>query len=332
MARGAVRKLVDSLLIPLLALSVFIVIFALLVLCSIIYSWVGSYNPSVPVSLGRFLGQLPAASKAVLFSAVVATTLFLIYRIRKRPGLRLLSFLFALASVGALLFFGMAGLDRLSGRGAAREAQAVQPFVPQRFEVLRSATLYVERVQGTRLFGVAVVRPNADPAITFASEAQFHPKGMTIALPQGSLAVSPANPDFGPVFQPPPFLRALLSDMGWATAAVQRAFAASRLDFAIAAGAILLFCMSCMMLARLTRWPLLNALLTLVVFRGVFWVLPILQTPPAAQVERQIAAALHLSAWRASLPSFALILLGVIFILVDLTLLGWRERGDRAHG
>jgi len=332
MVRGAVRKLIDSLLIPLLCAIAFAVFFALITTGSIMYSWDGGYNPTVPLSLRWILGQLPAAMERDLLVSVVAATLFLIYRIRKRPGVRPLSFLLALASVAALLYFGMVALDRLYPHGVTAETVPVRPFVPGRFEVFRTATVYAEGVEGTTLSDVAAVRPGSNPAIVFATKAQFLPKEMVIALPREKIPVSPANPDFGPAFQAPAFLRAFFSDVMWATTAVRQAFATSRLDFAVVAGAILLFCMSCTMVSRLSAWPLLNGFLTLLVFRGLFWVLPILHSDPALGIERRIASAFRLDAWAPSLPSFALALLGVIFILVDFTLLRARGRGDLSHG
>ena len=332
MARGAVRKLVDSLLIPLLCGIAFVVIFALVSAGSVIYSWDGGYNPTAPLHLAWFVQQLPSAMDNALLASVVATTLFLIYRIRKRPGVRPLSFLLALASVAALLYFGMVAFARLYPHGVASESQPVRPFVPKRFAVLHAATLYAEGVEGTTLSDVVVVRPEGDHAITFAPKARFLPKEMEVVLPGGKVPVAPANPDFGPIFQAPPFLSAFLADVSWASAAVRQAFAASRRDFAIVAGAILLFCMSCTMVSRLFSWPLLNGFLTLLVFRGLFWVLPILHSKPALDIERQIGSAFRLEASVPSLPWFALALLGVIFILVDFTLLRRRGRGDLSHG
>ena len=332
MARGALRKLIDSLLIPLLCGVIFIILFALISFGSVIYSWDGGYNPTVPLHLSWLVGQLPAVMESVLLPTVVATTLFLIYRIRKRPGVRPLSFLLALASVAALLYFGMAALGRLYPHGVTAEVQPVRPFVPKRFAVLHTATLYAEGVTGTTLSGLAVIQPGRDPAIAYAVKAQFRPKEMTVVLPGETIPVAPANPDFGPIFQAPPFLSAFFSDMNWAANAVRQAFATSRVDFAIVAGAILLFCMSCTMVSRLFSWPLLNAFLTLLVFRGLFWVLPVLHSKPALDIERQIGTAFRLDAWAPSLPWFALALLGAIFILVDFTLLRKRGRGDLSHG
>lgn len=320
------RRLVDSLFVPLYAAIVFVVLFAAISLASSLSSWSGGYNPALPLSLGWLAREVPLAMSRALFGSVVATTFFLVYRIRKHPGYRLLSFLLALASAAALLSLATEGLDRLFPARTTATTR-IEPFVAQRFEILGDNALFVERVDGNALSGVTFVQPSRDPVLSFAPAARFSPRSMRITAPEVSMPVPLADPIYGPLFQPPPFLGAFFSDVGAVSSEVDQAFATSRTALAIVAGAILLFCMSCTMVSRLTTWPLLNGFLTLLVYRGLFFVFPLLRTSPARPIVRQIGSALGLGPWGDYLPSFALSLLALVFLLIDFTLLRGRGTG-----
>lgn len=319
--RDFAEKLTASLLIIPIGIVAFAACGAAAGVGMLLFVWDSSFNPIAHASLATVVRTFPQLIGTALPPAAIGALLLVIFRIRRRPGYRAISLLVGGATVGALLFFGTLEWSR-EHPGSDRLPQiAARPFVPDRLHLLSTGELYVGAVNDSRLAQVVVVRPDRSPAFTYSAVAEYRPDRQLVSYSGGTIAVDPPNPYFAPVFQPAPFLGGILSDLGALEGALAAAHHASQRDFLAAVGALVLFGMGCILFARMTSWPLLNAFLTLLAYRGFLWGYAELYREPAASFGRQIMARLPMRDVVQLFPSAAVALVGLLLVAIDLIFL-----------
>jgi hypothetical protein len=84
----------------------------------------------------------------------------------------------------------------------------------------------------------------------------------------------------------------------------------SKLELAVTAGAIALFSMSCMGFAALSNWPLVNAMLCLVLYRGLFFAYRIITSDLTRELTLLVIHEEQLSL----LPAVLLSIIGLLFL------------------
>jgi hypothetical protein len=92
---------------------------------------------------------------------------------------------------------------------------------------------------------------------------------------------------------------------------LERAHMSSLADFGIALGGVLLFSVSCMGFAWLTKWPVVNVVLVTVGFRALFWLYSLFST----QVARDAFALVVPKQFLPVAPAFGLGALAVILLI-----------------
>jgi len=311
----------DSLLLPVVFLLLLILCFALFSLGYLMYLWVTQYVPSNPPSVQWALGAAPGAMRAVFVPSTFVALFVVIMRVARKPGVPFFSYLFALASVAAVFYFGLIGAARfLPGTGDAppgtspvEETRAYNPLVAGHFNLIEKATIYPGTVTGDSLGPTFIVDPSSRPAFTAEREGVFDPKTGNAVFADGkkTVPIHPVNPNFAPELAPRNFLASLFGDMKSMSSFLETARGRSRVDFLIALGGMALFSVACMGLAWITRWPLMNVVLVAISFRGLFWLFTLFTNTVATDAFALVVPKRFMPV----APAIGLAALGVIFIL-----------------
>jgi hypothetical protein len=94
-----------------LHLPVFLIIFAatfiVLLALSLLVAWTGVYNPAFDLEAGWFANQIKVQAGGVLLAAVFVSLFLLFFRIRKRPGSRIISILLILGTSCIIMLVGI---------------------------------------------------------------------------------------------------------------------------------------------------------------------------------------------------------------------------------
>ena len=261
---------------------VFIAAFAVILSLSLLAVWAGIYNPFFSPEPGWLKLQFPDTAGKALLASVFASFYLLFFRIKKKPGNKLLSFIlppiaaFAILLLGANVVYGPAG--NIPPRGFA----ALNPFIPETIHQTDDASIYVDAVSrrdaetGIRLENVLVYSDGSMRHFKQATAVVRSSNGIaqTMILPdeltQEPVTMTPANPVYQPAFNPPAVIASLTRDIDILNGYLLDIRAKSPGKFTLTLFSVLLSAMGCIFFSRFSSWPLFNALLTLALFRGLF--------------------------------------------------------------
>ena len=301
---------------------------------SLLAAWTGLYNPAFPLQPGWLGKQLPATVGKVLPVSVLASLFGLFFRIRRKPGNRLLSFVLPLAASFIVLATGISMVYGPAGSPSPRDYGALNPFTPKTIHETEEGLVYVDAVSGTRDAGDGIRLDNliryADGELYYDRTAAVSVRsagGVEAAVIVSSAAskqpvtVTPANPVYQPVFEPPGIIASLAVDVDTLNGYLHEKRTESAGGFAFIVFSILLTAMGCIYFLRLTRWPLFNALLTLVLFRGIFLILRFLESDIGGEVTGLISN----NSIQGLLPSLSYLALGVVLAAINLIFPGRRN-------
>jgi hypothetical protein len=271
----------DSLLLPFYFAGMFILLILILTAGVLMYLWNVQYVPTAPPRLGWLLHTAGSAALRVFLFSIIGAVLLSLIRVSHRPGVPFLSFVLLLVSSAAVLFYGFSRLSVMTQGTDASETRTYNPIVPGVFNRLATATIFPESVAGGSLHDIVAVEGSGDQALSFHGSGSYDSAKHEVTYPNRTAAIqiSPENPNFGPLYTPAPFVASLVSDTLTLNRGLRLALASSRLLYLIACAGIILFAMGSMVFARLTRWPLLNAVLLLASFRALFWLDTLFTSP-----------------------------------------------------
>ncbi|MBN1685009.1 MAG: hypothetical protein JW852_00060 [Spirochaetales bacterium] len=294
----------DSLLHLPALLLIFAVVFAVLLGLSILASWAVLFNPVFPLEPGWFGKQLSATAGEVLIASLFLALCVLFFRMRKRPGNRVLSFFFTLAVSFIILSAGVTVVYGPPGSPPPKEYGASQPlFVPGTIHNTDGGLVYVHEVNGPSdligggLTNVVLYTDGNLRHVRHASVAIRNGDGpkSAVILPSGDtgdpVILRPANPVYQPIFEPPRFITSLVDDIASLEGLLLEKRTVAPADFSLTLFAILLTATGCVCFSRATRWPLFNAILTLAVFRGFFFMVRFLGSDIGIEIRSMIPIA-----------------------------------------
>jgi hypothetical protein len=343
----------------LLRLPALFVLFFILLLCmfsglSLLAQWGQGLSAGREPALVETAWQLPRLLSGALPVSVMAALMLLLFRVANRPASRLLSLVIPLGAAFVLLAFGyqlLHGLPPPPARsGTAAEAQgppAAAPslyMLPGVFNQVGDRIVYPESVTGG-LLGPTVYAEGLlvgeGGSVGRAAEggqvlryystgrARATSEGLTMGWPGRGTVQLRAEPVFATLFGPDPALRWLFADLQLLNGELDRALAASLPSFYLTCLA-LVFCFYAVgMFFRLSRWPLLNALLAILAARGVLLLLRVLRQGVAVELGKifGITRTLQLA------PAMGLLLVGIVLFLLDLLFVPfdrWKGELDNA--
>ncbi|HUX21181.1 MAG TPA: hypothetical protein VMW69_08060 [Spirochaetia bacterium] len=271
----------DSLILPVVFLGLLLACAILFTLGSLMYLWDTQFVPASSPSLAWAVASAPTALRGVFIPATLTALFVTIMRIARRPGIALLSIVLVLVVSAACLFYGLSFMDRLLHATGTETGRSYNPLVANTFNVTKSATLFPEEVRDDSLGPTLLVVPAKNPSFTVEARGKFDPTGWSAVFSKQTVPIVPRNPTLTAELAPRGFLAALFGDMTSLGAYLQRARASSMIAFAIALGGVVLFSVSCVAFAWLTRWPVLNIILLALCFRALFWLSSLFATQVA---------------------------------------------------
>jgi len=322
----------DTLLHPVVLLLIFVVVFAAITAVVVLWTWSTTYNPEFERPSGWLSDVLPAAL-ARCFVVSLLISLFLIFgRLKHRPGYIIVSFLLLLILGTLGLFLGFQITDDTVG--GLTPARSVKPFISRTFHPTDRGRVYIEKVVngGASIEGLAIhsesgIRFSQNAAVSVSSGIEGNvvtivPRESTLP----SIQVVPANPIYSPAFTMPKFLKSWIDEINLLNEYLAGAMRGSSSRLLLAGFSLVIFVLGGRFFFRLSRWPLFNVLLTLALFRGVFFTIRFLNS----EIGREIISLLPYTDLAPDLASIFYLLVGVLFLAADLILIRKPKSASRA--
>ncbi len=317
----------DSFLHLPILLFIFVIVFCAIVGCVLLASWIATYNPAVPYEARWLPSHLPAAAAAALTVSVLVAVFLLFGRIQRKPGNPLLSFLLPLLLCLSIITAGTTLIHGPPGSVAKTGNRAVHPFVPGIIHSIESGMVYVDALSvpeapadGIRLarvvrYSSGLLTYDRVAAATLKSADDESP-AMLIpgSTSQSAVPILPANPVYQPAFEPPDSLATTIAEIRLLNTYLLDLRSRSPESFVLAAFSVSFFAMSCVTFLRLTGWPLLNALFTLSLFRGLFLLFRFFDS----DIGMEVIGLVRNEQISRQLPSLVFLALGVLFIAFNL--------------
>ena len=310
----------DSLIHPLLYILIFLLLLFLAGSIQILSLWGASFNPSLPHGRGWVIHTLPTVYRNVLPVAVIGALFLLHFRLKKKPGVHIVSFaLLLICSTG--LFVAGASLSEMLCRktecGPSPDVRGEErlEFTSDSIHRTGSESIYVFRVDDSSdiLEGVAELLPEGEPP------------HLTWYKNREPFSLSVSNPLFSPSFDPPPFLTTIQKETSMVNQYIYRLQDASPTSYIFALCSICFFSLSSGMILRISKWKVFNALCLLFVFRAVFLLFRVLQSDIADELisilpDRQIES---------SMPTISFLILGLLFLTIDVLFFRTRMKAEK---
>jgi hypothetical protein len=259
---------------------VYILLFALSLLLFttsvFIYRMVVDYSP-VFFSLSRLLTELPQTLMKVLPTATAAALIFvLLLRVHSR-GRNLLASSLVIVVATALYAFPFSFLHGLQ----TDQTESFDfPFFEQKLTQIENSIVYIDETdpqetEGISLDGVSLLYMNGDfPKMNYYRWGTADPKGGILYLGEAHEAIMEygSHRSVSDEFvAAPEFLEDMFGQINELTAALEAHLEKGPLPFFLTALSQVLFLVGAWALIRTSRWPLWNALLSLIAFRGLFY-------------------------------------------------------------
>ncbi len=305
-----------------------------MVCLTLLASWTGLYNPAFPLEPGWASKQLPATIGKVLPVSVLASMFGLFFRIRRKPGNRLLSFVLPLAASFAILVTGIFLVYGPVGSQPPRDYGTLNPFTPKTIHETEEGLIYIDAVSGARGAGESIRLENViryadgelyyDRSADVAASSAGKTKTAVIIPDTGSkqpVTVTPANPVYQPAFKSPEIIASLADDAVTLNKYLHEKRSESTDAFVLAVFSLLFLAMGSVYFTRVTRWPLFNMLLALLVFRGIFLIMRFIES----DIGREITGMISDTSISGALPSLIFLSLGALLSAVHLFFPGRRN-------
>ncbi len=301
----------------------FAAVLLLLVAGIVAIRWVTYHTPE-DVPAGRTLAYLlvqairPAFLPAVLIAALVS-----LFGLLRLPRLRHVGLLVVFFITGLSITFGAVALLRLEGMVPAPEAppsRRLEPGVLYRSDQLN---FYAFDESGLTLSSVVYHVPGRDPAFGVADAGVLYPDTEELGVrepdrPEGELRISMSELQnaYWQSFVPPPEVDGTLEDVAGAGMAFKGRYSPMSRDFLMLAWTLALLTTSLWTIARATRWPLLNIMLTLGMVRAVFAAFSLVERESVREFAAAVVPAAYLEYLLPGLFAGVAVILLLILILM----------------
>ncbi len=294
----------------------FLISLTLLTAISLIFTWISNYSP---VYQSAAFMRHALASMLQVLPAAVALSLMLVLLVRTRSRTRAPILSLSISILAIALYAGTAFLLMQLSTHTVNPQSSSLPFYEQRLTQIEQSLLYTGTIRdiddGYQI--TPVLHIDLDKADT--PRISYHPQGIAYpaenriqsAEAQGILEYSQQANPFYAFVKPPVIINRLLVEMEGVTTALKQSAARSWIFLLITAAAHVLFFTGSWSLIRSSSWPLLNALLGLLVFRGFFF----LDAAFRGGIVAEMLKVLALENYIFLAAPAAFVLLGMLFIL-----------------
>ncbi len=332
----------DSLLLPVIFLLIFLVVFLLIAGLATLKSWGECFSEGGNTLVEAISYNLRVRLLQILPVSILISLTALFIRILVKPGSRFLSFLLPLGTAFAVLIFGYyflnemnetspyAGTSHRAGTSPPTEKRAIKAerfLLPGKFTNLGGYTVYTESLQNGKAANLIIMEDGKSAAENEQKKFNFYSRVKINADAQG-ITLYPANekevkinarPVYSFIFQEDPRLSSFFRDIGLLNCELDRQYHNSRTGFLILSFSLLFFCVASSVLMRISRWPLLNFMIGLLILRGIFSIFRFLKTEIILELKKVLADSPLID----SLPAMIFLFLGLVLLLIDLVFVNY---------
>ena len=217
-----------------------------------------------------------------------------------------------MTTASAVLIFSEIGVSLIEREQPARTLNASNVLKPGVFHVYGEGLLYVEEIEGDSLERVVNVRQKIQ--YLPRAEARLTEDTITIDMsPHSESLEFPAKTIREGIFRPVISLGWFLSDYAILTDDLSALLEQRGWEFYLLCVSLILFVMGTNLWMRITRWPLFNFLLVVLIIRGVFFLYAYVRLNLANELGKLFEGSILAK----NLPSFGFLLLGLLFILAE---------------
>lgn len=305
-------------------------VFLLVFLCSLVVlgslqlfaGWGLGDWPVRGFTLELAVARAPRALFQATLPAVLLSIVLLGFRMGRRPISRFLAFLIVLATGYVVLVNGLIWTRRAERlvREPAAAAGSWQRYLPAgAFAAVGARHVAVQGSQGDRLGAVLVADPQAKPprfTVYRSGTVATMDGGIVLRLAGAKPADlrGQAAPAAADLFAADAFTDYFLRDFREMTGSLRELLDRSFGRFLFACFGLLFLVSASLVLLRITRWPLFNALLLVLAARASLLLYHAIAVDLAPAVNRIVADPLLARL----APSAAFIVIGVLLLLVDI--------------
>ena len=311
----------EPLRLPFVFLIVFLCTVVVLTSLQLFAGW-GLADWPRPFTFELAASRAPGALFAVMLPAVLLSVVLLGFRMMRRPISRLLGFLIVLGAGYAVLVNGLIWSHRAETavREPAAAAGSWKRYLPPDSFTAAGTRYVAPNATKDGGIGPVLVTDTSRTAPRFALYASG-----TVSVKDGgvSLLASGAKPldlrqqmppAVTPLFAADTFTDYFLRDFREMNGTLRELLVRSTGRFLFACFALLFLVSASLVLLRITRWPLFNALLMVLAVRAYLLLYHLLAVELAPAIGRVVADPLL----RLLAPSAAFVVVGVVLLLVDI--------------
>ncbi len=256
--------------------GLFLISLTLLTAVSLIFNWIINYSP-VYHSSSFMQNAVTSTWRALPVAVALSLMLILLVRTRSRRRAPLLSIVISVLAIA--LYAGLAFLlMQLSPQSEVTRSSSL-PFYEQRLVQIEETLLYTGQIRNVD--SSYLIEPllridlNAQqaPRVSYYQQGTAYPAQNRILDAEESPIIEYTQSEI-PFFAfaaPPILINRILTEIGGVNSALQQSAARGWVFLLITTAAHVLFLTGSWSIIRSSRWPLLNALLSLLVLRGFFF-------------------------------------------------------------
>jgi len=214
------------------------------------------------------------------------------------------------------------GLRPTASHTEKRAVKAERFLLPGKFIDLGGYTVYTESLQNGKAANLIIMEDgksateNEQKKFNFYSRVEIKADAQGITLYSSDMkgVEIKARPVYSFIFQEDSRLSSFFRDIGLLNAELDRQYHNSRIGFLILSFSLLFFCVASSVLMRISRWPLLNFMIGLLILRGIFSLFRFLKTEIILELKKVLVDFPLID----FLPAVIFIFLGLVLLLIDL--------------
>lgn len=257
--------------------GIFIISLLLISGVSLIFTWISNYSPEYQSM--HFFEPAPQALLTAIAPAVALSMMLVLLLQTRNPGRNPFAG-FIVTLVALALYMGTALLILQLFQAGPPTEHRHTPFFQQRLVQIEQDLLYTGQIQVPEQGEVSIaplLRIDTDkiqaPRITYFQKAQADPIHHRITAPDGEAIIeySPRTTPFYAFVEPPTSLQRISREVEGIAQLLRHSSEKGWIFLLLISAAHVLFLAGSWSLIRSSRWPLLNSLIALIVFRGFFF-------------------------------------------------------------
>ncbi len=307
----------DALRLPLIFLLFFILVIIFFSGLSLLSLWGSLYSENPDTVKKLVLERAPATFKEMLPMSVLLALVFLLFRIVNNPGNRFLSFIIPIGAAFAVLVFGYSALKSIGPGPVGNEVTPARYLIPGRFNYFEDRSVYVASLSGNKAENIIITESNnRERHLAYYPDGEIEAgeEGLVLFVPGSEPLTFSSKPVFADLFAQDRFGQDFFQDIRLLNQELDRLFRESKTGFFLLGFALILSFFSISVFMRISKWPLFNLLLGILVMRLLFYIFRFVR----GEIARELKSILGDQGMFESLPAFILMCFGALMLIIDI--------------